>query len=77
MKDFINVGLLGAGTVGGGVIKVLEKNAADIEKKVGKPIRITKVWTAMWRSAAPNMVNNTFLPIKSRIFWTTPILISW
>ena len=43
MKDFINVGLLGAGTVGGGVIKVLEKNAADIEKKVGKPIRITKV----------------------------------
>ena len=43
MKNFINVGLLGAGTVGGGVIKVLEKNAADIEKKVGKPIRITKV----------------------------------
>ena len=43
MKEFINVGLLGAGTVGGGVIKVLEKNAADIEKKVGKPIRITKV----------------------------------
>ena len=27
MKDFINVGLLGAGTVGGGVLKVLEKNA--------------------------------------------------
>ncbi|WP_405378498.1 homoserine dehydrogenase [Phascolarctobacterium sp.] len=43
MKDFINVGLLGAGTVGGGVIKVLEKNAAEIEQKVGKPIRITKV----------------------------------
>ena len=32
MKEFINVGLLGAGTVGGGVIKVLEKNAADIKK---------------------------------------------
>ena len=44
MKDFINVGLLGAGTVGGGVIHVLERNAADIEKKVGKPIRITKVF---------------------------------
>ena len=27
MKDFVNVGLLGAGTVGGGVLKVLEKNA--------------------------------------------------
>lgn len=44
MKDFINVGLLGAGTVGGGVIHVLERNAADIEKKVGKPIKITKVF---------------------------------
>ena len=44
MKDFINVGLLGAGTVGGGVIYVLERNAADIEKKVGMPIRITKVF---------------------------------
>ena len=44
MKDFINVGLLGAGTVGGGVIHVLERNAADIEKKVGMPIRITKVF---------------------------------
>ena len=44
MKDFINVGLLGAGTVGGGVIHVLERNAADIEKKVGMPIKITKVF---------------------------------
>ncbi len=43
MKDFINVGLLGAGTVGGGVIQVLEKNAADIEQKVG-PCR---VWRAI------------------------------
>ena len=44
MKEFINVGLLGAGTVGGGVIHVLERNAADIEKKVVMPIRITKVF---------------------------------
>lgn len=43
MKDFINVGLLGAGTVGGGVLKVLEKNAAKITKEVGKPVKITKV----------------------------------
>ena len=44
MQDFINVGLLGAGTVGGGVIHVLERNAEDIAQKVGKPIRITKVF---------------------------------
>ncbi len=43
MKDFINVGLLGAGTVGGGVLRVLENNACDIEQKVGMPIKITKV----------------------------------
>ena len=43
MKDFINVGLLGAGTVGGGVLKVLEKNTEKITKEVGKPVRITKV----------------------------------
>lgn len=43
MKDFVNVGLLGAGTVGGGVLKVLEKNAEKIAKEVGKLVRITKV----------------------------------
>lgn len=43
MKDFVNVGLLGAGTVGGGVLRVLEDNAGEIEKKIGLPIRITKV----------------------------------
>lgn len=43
MKDFINVGLLGAGTVGGGVIQVFEKNAEAIAHKVGKPIKITKI----------------------------------
>lgn len=43
MKNFVNVGLLGAGTVGGGVLRVLEDNAQEIEKKVGLPIKITKV----------------------------------
>lgn len=43
MKEFINVGLLGAGTVGGGVLRVLKQNADEIEKKVGCPVRITKV----------------------------------
>lgn len=43
MKEFINIGLLGAGTVGGGLIQVLEKNAQEIQKKVGLPIKITKI----------------------------------
>lgn len=43
-KESINIGLLGAGNVGGGVIIVLENNAAEIEKKVGVPVRITKIF---------------------------------
>ena len=38
MKECIKVGLLGAGTVGSGVLTVLEENTAEIEKKVGVPI---------------------------------------
>lgn len=43
MKEFINIGLLGAGTVGGGLIQVLQKNAQEIQQKVGLPIKITKI----------------------------------
>ena len=44
MKDYISVGLLGSGTVGGGVIKLLEKNAEMITRKVGKEIKLTKIF---------------------------------
>lgn len=43
MKKEIKVALLGAGTVGGGVIIVLKNNAAEIEKRVGAPVRLVKV----------------------------------
>ena len=43
MKDCIKIGLLGAGTVGRGVLIVLEENAVEIEKKVGVPIKIAKI----------------------------------
>lgn len=43
MRESINIALLGAGTVGSGVIRVLENNAADIARKVGVPLKITKV----------------------------------
>lgn len=39
----IYIGLLGAGTVGSGVIKILTDNARNIEKKVGAPVRIKKI----------------------------------
>jgi homoserine dehydrogenase len=39
----INIGLLGCGTVGGGVFKLLEKNTATIAKKTGTEIIIKRV----------------------------------
>ena len=39
----INVGLLGIGTVGGGTFNVLQRNAEEIMRRAGRPIRITVV----------------------------------
>ncbi len=39
----INLALLGCGTVGTGVVKLLDKNKAAIAKKIGSEIRIVKV----------------------------------
>ncbi len=39
----INVGLLGIGTVGGGTFTVLQRNAEEIARRAGRPIRITMV----------------------------------
>ena len=40
MKDCINIGLLGVGTVGSGVLHVLEHNGGEIAKKAGCKIEI-------------------------------------
>ena len=42
MKDRIKVGIFGLGNVGMGVVRLLEKNRDDIEKRVGKPVQIVK-----------------------------------
>jgi homoserine dehydrogenase len=39
----INVGLLGIGTVGGGTWDVLSRNADEIQRRAGRPIRISHV----------------------------------
>ena len=39
----MNVGLLGIGTVGGGTYTVLTRNADEITRRAGRPIRITQV----------------------------------
>ena len=39
----INIGLLGLGTVGGGVAEVLRDNQAEIARRLGRQINITAV----------------------------------
>jgi len=39
----INVGLLGAGTVGGGTFRVLQRNSEEISRRAGRAIRISTV----------------------------------
>ena len=43
MQKAIKIGLLGSGTVGSGVINVLEMNARQIEERVGRPLELKKV----------------------------------
>jgi homoserine dehydrogenase len=38
----VQIGLIGAGTVGGGVIKVLQKQRSILEK-AGVPVRLARV----------------------------------
>ncbi len=43
MKKTINLGLIGLGTVGMGVVKILRDNLSLIEKKVGTKIKVKKI----------------------------------
>jgi homoserine dehydrogenase len=38
----VKVGILGLGTVGGGAAKVLQRNAAEIARRAGREILITR-----------------------------------
>ncbi|PYS00950.1 MAG: homoserine dehydrogenase [Acidobacteria bacterium] len=43
MKQKINVGMIGLGTVGNGVLRILRDNAQPIRSRLGVPIEITKI----------------------------------
>jgi homoserine dehydrogenase len=45
MSKPIRVGLIGLGTVGSGVVRVLKKNAKEIERRVGCPVIVTHAST--------------------------------
>lgn len=41
--DSIKVGLLGFGTIGTGVVRVLQKNAALLQQRLGQPVELAKI----------------------------------
>ncbi|MDU2065502.1 MAG: homoserine dehydrogenase [Sporomusaceae bacterium] len=43
MKETIQVGLLGLGTVGTGVVKIIENDTCSMAQKVGMPVKIAKI----------------------------------
>lgn len=43
MKDTINIGLIGFGTVGAGAVAILTKNSAAIQQRVGAALKIKKI----------------------------------
>ncbi len=42
MREVV-IGLLGAGNVGGGVVRILQENQADIERRLGARVRVKKI----------------------------------
>ena len=43
MKDVVNIGLIGFGTIGSGVVEVFNKNLGLLENKVNKKVKLKKV----------------------------------
>lgn len=43
MKDIVNIGLAGFGTVGGATYEVLKRNARDLTRRTGVTMRVTRV----------------------------------
>ena len=43
MKDTINIGIIGFGTVGAGAVAILSENSASIQRKVGSELRVKTI----------------------------------
>lgn len=67
MAKKIKLGLLGCGTVGTGVLKVLQENYHDIKAKIGNDIEVSKV---LVRNLNKNVIlmEMLFLQITLMIF---------
>ena len=57
MQKVVNIGLLGSGTVGSGVIKVLEMNQRQITERVGAQIKLKTVLVRDTSKQRPQLAN--------------------
>ncbi len=63
MKEAIQVGLIGFGTVGTGVVKILQDNAGLILKRVGIPVSLVRI-------ADLDVTTNRGVPVSNEILTT-------
>src|ERR1051326_3334168 len=65
MKQQINVGILGLGTVGAGTFQILRDNAELIRYRVGVPIQVSKI-------AVRDIHRNRGIEVPSGLLTTNP-----
>lgn len=51
----INIGMLGLGTVGSGVVRIIEEHQEDLQRQIGSPVRLAKI--AVRSISKPRKVN--------------------
>ena len=65
MREVV-IGLLGAGNVGGGVVRILQENQADIERRLGARVRVKKILVRDLERARDARVPSDLLTLDAR-----------
>ncbi|MGH7822159.1 MAG: homoserine dehydrogenase, partial [Candidatus Binatia bacterium] len=72
MRGDVTIGLLGLGTVGTGVVRLLEKHAADLRKRLGHGVRIGRIAVRDPRRARDLPIDRKLLTTDARALVTDP-----
>ena len=72
MRRVFNVGLIGFGTVGSGLVKILQKNRAVIDERLGVKVRLKAIADKDLRSRRPVRVDRKLLTRDARAVLRDP-----
>jgi len=64
----VNVGLLGVGTVGSGVVKILNQNADIIKKRLGFEVSLKKVYSNSFKEDVVGLLDGKIAPSVDELF---------